>query len=53
VSVGVVNLKATAGEITTQYLAAGSVMAILPVIVIFVVLQRQIVGALTAGAVKG
>ncbi len=53
VSVGVVNLKATAGEITTQYLAAGSVMAILPVIVIFVVLQRQIVGALTSGAVKG
>jgi multiple sugar transport system permease protein len=53
VSVGVVNLKATAGEITTQYLAAGSVMAIAPVVVIFVVLQRQIVGALTAGAVKG
>ena len=53
VSVGVVNLKATAGEITTQYLAAGSLMAILPVIVIFIVLQRQIVGALTAGAVKG
>jgi multiple sugar transport system permease protein len=53
VSVGVVNLKATAGEITTQYLAAGSIMAILPVIVIFVILQRQIVGALTAGAVKG
>jgi multiple sugar transport system permease protein len=53
VSVGVVNLKATAGEITTQYLAAGSVMAILPVIVIFIMLQRQIVGALTAGAVKG
>ena len=53
VSVGVVNLKATAGEITTQYLAAGSVMAIAPVIVIFVILQRQIVGALTAGAVKG
>jgi multiple sugar transport system permease protein len=53
VSVGVVNLKASAGEITTQYLAAGSVMAILPVVVIFVILQRQIVGALTAGAVKG
>jgi multiple sugar transport system permease protein len=53
VSVGVVNLKATAGEITTQYLAAGSVMAILPVVVIFAVLQRQIVGALTSGAVKG
>jgi len=53
VSVGVVNLQATAGEITTQYLAAGSVMAIAPVILLFAVLQRQIVGALTAGAVKG
>src|SRR5919112_271057 len=53
VSVGVVNLQATAGEITPQYLAAGSVVAIAPVIVLFVILQRQIVGALTAGAVKG
>ena len=53
VSVGVVNLQATAGEITTQFLAAGSVMAIAPVLLLFVVLQRQIVGALTAGAVKG
>lgn len=53
VSVGVVNLQATAGEITTQYLAAGSVMAIAPVLVLFVVLQRYIVGALTSGAVKG
>ncbi len=53
VSVGVVNLQATAGEITTQYVAAGSVLAVAPVIVIFVVLQRQIVGALTSGAVKG
>ena len=53
VSVGVVNLQATAGEITTQYLAAGSVMAIAPVLVLFVVLQRCIVGALTSGAVKG
>jgi multiple sugar transport system permease protein len=53
VSVGVVNLKATAGEITTQYVAAGSVMAIAPVIILFILLQRHIVGALTAGAVKG
>lgn len=53
VSVGVVNLQATAGEITTQYLAAGSMMAVAPVLVLFVLLQRQIVGALTAGAVKG
>lgn len=53
VSVGVVNLQATAGEITTQYLAAGSILAVAPVIVLFIVLQRQIVGALTSGAVKG
>ena len=53
VSVGVVNLQSTAGEITTQFLAAGSVMAIAPVLILFVVLQRQIVGALTSGAVKG
>lgn len=53
VSVGVVNLQATAGEITTQFLAAGSIMAVAPVVLLFIVLQRQIVGALTAGAVKG
>lgn len=53
VSVGVVNLQSTAGEITTQLLAAGSVLAVAPVVVLFVVLQRYIVGALTAGAVKG
>lgn len=53
VSVGVVNLQASAGEITTQYVAAGSIMAIAPVLILFIVLQRHIVGALTAGAVKG
>jgi multiple sugar transport system permease protein len=53
VSVGVVNLQQTAGEITTQYLAAGAVLAVAPVILLFIVLQRHIVGALTAGAVKG
>lgn len=52
-SVGIVNLQATAGEITTQYLAAGCVLAIAPVVVLFILLQRHIVGALTAGAVKG
>lgn len=53
VSVGVVNLQDTSGDITTQYVAAGSVLAVLPVIVVFIVLQRYIVGALTAGSVKG
>lgn len=53
VSVGVVNLQATTGEIAIQLVAAGSVLAVAPVIVLFIVLQRQILGALTAGAVKG
>ncbi|WP_158889643.1 carbohydrate ABC transporter permease [Amycolatopsis anabasis] len=53
VSVGVVNLQQTSSEITTQYLAAGSILAVVPVIVVFVVLQRYIVGALTAGSLKG
>jgi multiple sugar transport system permease protein len=53
VSVGVVNLQATAGEITTQYLAAGSILAVAPVVVLFILLQRHILGALTSGAVKG
>jgi multiple sugar transport system permease protein len=52
VSVGVVNLQSTTGDITVQYLAAGAVMAILPVMIVFIVLQRFIVGALTQGAVK-
>ncbi|WP_028924273.1 carbohydrate ABC transporter permease [Pseudonocardia acaciae] len=53
VSVGVVSLQQTGHEITAQYLAAGSMLAVLPVIVVFIVLQRYIVGALTAGSVKG
>ncbi|MDT0382510.1 carbohydrate ABC transporter permease [Streptomyces sp. DSM 42041] len=53
VSVGIVNLQGTSGEITTQYLAAGSIMAVIPVVLLFLLLQRHIVGALTAGAIKG
>ena len=46
-------MKSTLGAVTTQYLAAGSILAILPVIVLFIVFQRFIVGALTDGAIKG
>lgn len=53
VSVGLVTLQSSTGEITTHYLAAGAVIAVAPVIVLFIVLQRQIVSALTQGAVKG
>lgn len=37
----------------THYLAAGSVIAIIPVIVLFLFLQRLFIGGLTLGAVKG
>lgn len=53
VSVGVMNLQSTQEAITTHYLAAGSVLSVLPVIILFILLQKFIVGALTSGAVKG
>lgn len=53
VSVGVMNLQSTQESVSTHLLAAGSVISVLPVILLFVLLQRYIVGALTSGAVKG
>jgi ABC-type sugar transport system, permease component len=48
-----VNLQSTLSQITTHYLAAACILAILPTGVLFVFLQKYIVSALTAGAVKG
>jgi multiple sugar transport system permease protein len=53
VSVGVMNLQSTQESVSTHLLAAGSVISVLPVIVMFIILQRYIVGALTSGAIKG
>ena len=53
VSVGLVNLQSNSDAITTHYLSAASVIAIAPVIAVFVLLQRYIVSALTSGAIKG
>jgi multiple sugar transport system permease protein len=55
ISIGVLNFAPgqTEGEITIPYLAAASVIAMLPALVIFIVLQKFIVQALTGGAVKG
>ncbi|PYZ97602.1 ABC transporter permease [Alteribacter lacisalsi] len=53
VSVGVMNLQSTQESVSTHLLAAGSVISVLPVIILFILLQRFIVGALTSGAVKG
>ncbi len=54
VSIGVLNFAPgqTEGEVTIPYLAAASIVSILPALAMFIILQRYIVQALTAGAVK-
>jgi len=53
ISVGILNFQGTYATNATGILAAGSVIAVLPAILLFVVLQRFIVGAFTRGALKG
>lgn len=48
-----VNLQSKLNQITTHYLAAASILTILPTVLLFLFLQKYIVSALTAGAVKG
>lgn len=52
VSIGILNFQGTYATTSAQILAAGGVLAMLPAILVFVVMQRFIVGALT-GALKG
>jgi multiple sugar transport system permease protein len=53
ISVGLVNLQSSSDAITTHYLAAACIIGIIPTIIVFIILQRYIVSALTAGALKG
>jgi multiple sugar transport system permease protein len=53
ISVGILNFQGNFATNATGILAAGSVLAIAPAILLFVVLQRYIVGAFVAGALKG
>jgi len=53
ISVGILNFQGTYATNATGILAAGSVIAVLPAILLFVVLQRFIVGAFISGALKG
>lgn len=53
ISVGIFNFQGNYATTSTQILAAGGVLAMLPAIAVFVVMQRFIVRALTAGAIKG
>ncbi|ANY84089.1 ABC transporter permease (plasmid) [Microvirga ossetica] len=55
ISIGILNFAPgqSEGEVTIPYLAAASILALLPAVLVLVVLQRFIVQALTGGAVKG
>ena len=53
ISVGIFNFQGTYLQTSTQILAAASVLSIVPAVIVFLVLQRFIMGALMAGAVKG
>ncbi len=53
ISVGIFNFQGSYNQTSTQILAAASVLSIVPAIIVFLVLQRFIIGALMAGAVKG
>jgi multiple sugar transport system permease protein len=53
IAVGIFNFQGTYNQTSTQILAAASVISIVPAVFVFLVLQRFIIGALMAGAVKG
>ncbi|MNC21451.1 hypothetical protein D3C75_694300 [compost metagenome] len=53
-TVGVVELRNTGtGAAAWNLLLAGSMISVIPVLTVFLVLNRQIVGGLAQGAVKG
>ena len=53
ISVGILNFQGNYAATSPNVLAAGGVLAMLPAIATFVILQRFIVRALTSGAIKG
>jgi len=53
ISIGILNFQGNYAETSTNVLAAGGILAMLPAIATFVILQRFIVRALTSGAIKG
>lgn len=53
ISVGILNFQGNYASTSPNVLAAGGVLAMLPAIATFIILQRFIVRALTSGALKG
>ena len=52
ISVGIFNFLGAYTGSATQLVAAASILSLLPAVVVFLVLQKFVVGALTAGALK-
>lgn len=52
IAVGIFNFLGAYTGSATQLVAAASVLSLLPAVVIFIILQNFVVGALTAGALK-
>ena len=53
IAVAIYDFAGTSNSSSTQLLAAACLVAVGPAIIAFLILQRLVVGALTAGAVKG
>ena len=53
ISVGILNFQGNYAQTAPNVVAAGGILAMLPAIATFVILQRFIVRALTSGAIKG
>lgn len=52
IAVGLLELQSSSEAITVHYLAASSIIGVLPILVCFIVFQKFIVSALTQGAIK-
>jgi multiple sugar transport system permease protein len=53
ISVGILDYQSSSDAVSTHLLAAAAIVSALPAMLTFLILQRFIIGALTAGAVKG
>lgn len=53
IAVGILTVQANFRDITIQYIAAASVIGLLPAILLVIFLQRFIITAMMSGAVKG
>jgi multiple sugar transport system permease protein len=53
IAVGIFTFQGLESSTSTQLLAAACLISVLPAIVVFLLLQRLILSAMTVGAVKG